>query len=230
MGELLRVKICGVTKADQAKAIAQMGADALGFICVLESPRYIEPEAISAIVQTLPTQTQHGVDLAKIGVFANASLAQIIDTAQTAQLTGIQLHGTESPEFCAQLRENQPQLELIKALRVCTAETLTLARQYEAYVDALLLDAYTPKALGGTGETWDWSLVKGFRPGCLWFLAGGLTPFNVMDGLRCVNPPAIDLSSGVEKSPGDKDLGLVEQLFCSLRGAETVADSLGLVR
>jgi phosphoribosylanthranilate isomerase len=214
---LLRVKICGLTKADQAREIAQLGADALGFICVPESPRYMEAEAIATIIKTLPTQTKRGGALAKIGVFANASLPQIIETVKVAHLTGVQLHGDESAEFCVLLREKLPQIELIKALRVRTAETLGLAKQYEAHVDALLLDAYTPKALGGTGETWDWSLVKGFKPNCLWFLAGGLTPFNVTDAIGSVCSPAIDLSSGVERSPGDKDLELVEQLFDTLR-------------
>jgi phosphoribosylanthranilate isomerase len=216
MAQKLRVKICGITRADQARAIAHLGADALGFICVPASPRYIAPEQIGKIVATLPESALSGSILAKIGVFANASLEQIIATVEQGMLTGVQLHGQESLEFCKTLRLALPQVELIKAFRVQTAETLTQTEGYIDIVDTFLLDAFNPHALGGTGETWDWSLVKDFAPQKPWFLAGGLNGENAIAALTQVNPCGIDLSSGVETSPGQKDLALVKQLLDTL--------------
>jgi phosphoribosylanthranilate isomerase len=216
MAQKLRVKICGITRADQAGAIATLGADALGFICVPQSPRYIAPEQIGKIVTRLPKMALSGGTLAKIGVFANASFEQIIKTVEQGALTGVQLHGQESPEFCRILRLKLPQVELIKAFRIQTSETLTLVDRYTDTVDTFLLDAFNPHALGGTGETWDWSLVKDFAPERPWFLAGGLKAGNAIAALTQVNPSGIDLSSGVETSPGQKDLTLVKQLFDTL--------------
>jgi phosphoribosylanthranilate isomerase len=216
MAEKVRVKICGITRVEQAVAIAALGADALGFICVAESPRYIAPEKIGEIVAKLPEVALNGGTLAKIGVFANASLEQIIATVHQGTLTGVQLHGQESPAFCRSLRRELPQVELIKAFRVKTTETLALTETYADTVDTFLLDAFNAYALGGTGETWDWALVKDFAPTRPWFLAGGLNGENAIAALTQVNPSGIDLSSGVETSPGEKNLTLVQQLFETL--------------
>ena len=125
----------------------------------------------------------------------------------------MQLHGDESPEFCEQLRSFLPNIEIIKALRVKNAQALAQADIYANWVDTLLLDAYHPQQLGGTGKTLDWENLRQFQPKCPWFLAGGLTPDNVMEALNKVQPNGIDLSSGVERAPGDKDLVKVAQLF-----------------
>lgn len=204
---MMRVKICGITKPDQAKAIAELGATMLGFVCVPSSKRYILPEQIRTIVQQLPPTID------RIGVFANVHPSTIYQTVATAQLNGIQLHGNESPEFCQQLRGNLPDIEIIKALRVKTPDTLKSADRYVNSVDVLLLDAYHPHQLGGTGKTLDWTSLRLFRPSCPWFLAGGLTPDNVEEALRQVRPNGIDLSSGVEQQPGDKDLAKIARLF-----------------
>lgn len=203
-----------------------MGADALGFMCVPESPRFIDPVAIRAIAQTLPPLNPFGLPLATIGVFADAPLARIIETVEMAQLTGIQLHGRETPDFCEAIRNALPDIELIKAIRVKDADALAEAQRYALIVDALLLDAFAPHALGGTGAVWDWSLLHQCRLERFWFLAGGLNPFNVEKALQQVHPPGIDVSSGVERSPGDKDLDLVQQLLqqCS---KETPHSSVG---
>lgn len=202
----MRIKICGITKPDQAKAIAQMGATALGFMCVPASPRYVTPEQIRKIV-TLP----HQID--RIGVFANSSCTEICQAVAVAKLTSVQLHADESPQFCAQLRQALPEVEIIKALRIRNQAALAQADLYTSCVDALLLDAYDPKILGGTGKTLDWTSLQQFRPSCPWFLAGGLTPENILAALAQVKPSGIDLSSGVEHSPGNKDLTKVAQLF-----------------
>lgn len=213
----IRVKICGITKSDQGQAIAQLGAHALGFICVAQSPRYVLPEQIRAIVKRLPINSLTGQPVDRIGVFVNASVSEICQTATIAKLNGLQLHGDESPEFCRQLRLTLPNTEIIKALRVSTPEVLQQASLYQDSVNTLLLDAYHPNARGGTGKTLNWAALQNFRPGTPWLLAGGLTPDNVLDALVQVQPNGIDLSSGVESAPGDKNLLQVRQLFEQLQ-------------
>ncbi|MFP4123663.1 MAG: phosphoribosylanthranilate isomerase, partial [Coleofasciculus sp.] len=203
----MRVKICGITKPEQGQAIAQKGATALGFVCVPASPRYVTPTQIGLIVDSLT------ISVDTIGVFANACVEDICATVTQARLNGIQLHGSESPEFCSQLRQFLPEIELIKALRVKTPEDLQLADRYVSCVDTLLLDAYHPQMLGGTGKTLDWETLAEFNPPLPWFLAGGLTPENIGGALKRLHPDGIDLSSGVERSPGDKDLDKVALLF-----------------
>ncbi|MCC5899523.1 MAG: phosphoribosylanthranilate isomerase [Phormidium sp. BM_Day4_Bin.17] len=202
----MRIKICGITQASQGRAIVQAGATALGFICVQASPRYITPAAISELCLSLPKCD-------RIGVVANASLEEIVALVSQAPLTGIQLHGDESPEFCRALHERLPEQELIKALRIRQTSDLNQGDRYQTVVDSLLLDAYHPQQLGGTGKTLDWRALQSFQPPIPWFLAGGLTPDNITEALTKLHPQGIDLSSGVERSPGDKDLDKVNALF-----------------
>ncbi|BAZ42596.1 N-(5'-phosphoribosyl)anthranilate isomerase [Calothrix sp. NIES-4101] len=210
----MRIKICGITNLEQGQAIAAYGATALGFICVPTSPRYVSTEQIKLIVDGLPTQID------KIGVFANEMLETVMLACHHSGLTGIQLHGDESLDFCQELRQKIidkfdqiNKIEIIKALRIRSLEDLAKAAVYTSYVDTLLLDAYHPQQLGGTGQTLDWNLLQNFNPGCSWFLAGGLTPDNILDALNQVKPHGIDLSSGVEITPGTKDLHKVARLF-----------------
>ena len=207
----MRIKICGITKSEQGNKIVRLGATALGFICVERSPRYVTPQKIKTIVADLvfPADT--------IGVFANAEILEIRETVSHTEITGVQLHGAESPQFCQQLRsELPPEIEIIKAFRIKDKESLSDTVIYTEYVDTLLLDAYHPQMLGGTGHTLDWSDLQQFQPSRPWILAGGLTPHNVATALSQLKPDGIDLSSGVERSPGDKDLGKVTQLFQAL--------------
>lgn len=236
----MRVKICGITKLEQGMAIARLGAGALGFICVPASPRYISPQKIRLIAPELPETVD------RIGVFANSTIDNICQVAVGSNLTGVQLHGDETAQFCARLREVLPGIEIIKALRVKTPETLETAAVFANCVDTLLLDAYHPQQLGGTGKTIDWNILANFRSPCPWLLAGGLTPDNVLqaiskatgksfqvaennsetegDRVRRIkaifsdnNFSGVDLSSGVEIAPGDKDLTKVAQLFVKLK-------------
>ena len=209
----MRVKICGITRPDQGKTIATLGANALGFICVPASPRYVTCQQIWAVTEQLPDNVE------RIGVFANTTIAEINRIVAESGLTGVQLHGDESPDFCAQLRQVLPNVEIIKALRVKNAQALEQVDTYTSYVDTLLLDAYHPQQLGGTGKTLDWDTLQEFSPKCSWLLAGGLTPDNVLSALSQVKPNGIDLSSGVERSPGDKDLSKVSQLFEQLKAS-----------
>lgn len=210
----MRVKICGITKVEQGIAIARLGAQSLGFICVPASPRYVSPETIRLIVEQLP----ENVD--RIGVFANSTIDNICQVVAESNLTGVQLHGDETAEYCDRLREFLPKIEMIKALRVKTSETLNTAAVYATHVDTLLLDAYHPEQLGGTGKTLDWQMLAEFRPSCPWLLAGGLRPDNVLSAIASLsdkNFSGVDLSSGVEIAPGDKDLTKVAKLFEQLK-------------
>jgi phosphoribosylanthranilate isomerase len=210
----MRIKICGITQPSQGIAISELGANALGFICVSASPRYITPNQIKSVVEVLPLTVD------KIGVFANTIIEEIVRIITDAELTGVQLHGDESPAFCQQLRQHLPDIEIIKALRIHSWEALQKAHIYSCYVDTLLLDAYHPQQLGGTGKTLNWEMLQDFSPSKPWFLAGGLTPDNILDALSFVHPSGIDVSSGVERSPGDKDIDKVAKLFANLQSTE----------
>lgn len=211
----MRIKICGITQPDQGIAIANLGATALGFICVQASPRYVTPEDIQRITQALETSLDKQPD--RVGVFANATLPTIQATVTTGRLSAVQLHGDESLSFCQQVKSALPQVELIKAFRIRDEAALEAPYDYASVVDTLLLDAYHPTMLGGTGHTLDWSLLQMFKPSVPWFLAGGLNPENVRDAIAQLHPDGIDLSSGVEERPGHKNLEKVERLFQQLR-------------
>jgi phosphoribosylanthranilate isomerase len=209
----MRVKICGITQIEQGKAIVNLGADSIGFICVPQSPRYVPLSHLTAIADSLPSKT------VKVGVFANHGLTEIVAVVQQGHLSAIQLHGDESPEFCRQLRQViRPEIELIKAFRLKSAASLATTSAYLDCVDTLLLDAYHPQMLGGSGHTLDWQDLAQFKPPIPWLLAGGLTPNNISEALSRLQPDGIDLSSGVERSPGDKDLAKVAQLFAAING------------
>jgi phosphoribosylanthranilate isomerase len=204
-----RVKICGITQLAQAQAIVALGADALGFICVPASPRYVTPVQIRTI-KLSPT-------VSKIGVFMDADVDEVVQVSRTGNLTAIQLHGVETAEVCGELRDRLPGIELIKAFRVRTAWELEMAADYAENVDWLLLDAYHPEMGGGSGKTLDWTTLQSFKPSKPWFLAGGLRSDNIATALSLVHPQGIDLSSGVEIAPGNKDLNAVKQLFATLK-------------
>ena len=211
----MEIKICGITQLDQANAIVAAGADYLGFICVPTSPRWLEPGAIQAIVRSMRESSDHKTKT--VGVFANATLSEISAVQSLADFDVLQLHSQESPEFCHTVKTTFPQIQVWKALRIKSSGDLQRATEYETIVDRLLLDAYHPQLLGGTGETIDWVLLQAFAPSIPWILAGGLTPENVAEALTQLHPQGVDVSSGVERSPGDKDLGLVQAFIQAVR-------------
>ena len=208
----MRIKICGVTTVEQAIAIADLGATDLGFICVPSSPRHLTLNRLQPIVEELAGRVN------TVGVFADFSVTTISFVVTLTNLATVQLHGTESIEFCRELRQLLPETEIIKAWRVRSPADLDLIQTYRDVVDGLLLDAYHPDALGGTGQTIDWEQLAAFKPPIPWLLAGGLNPDNVRLALSQLHPDGIDLSSGVESSPGHKNLALVDRLFANLQG------------
>jgi phosphoribosylanthranilate isomerase len=206
----MRIKICGITTVEQGTAIAQMGATDLGFICVPSSPRYLNLTKLQPLVVALGSVAN------TVGVFADFSVMTIAHVVGLTELNTVQMHGNESIEFCQELRAALPETEIIKAWRVRSSEDLDKIAAYSDVVDSLLLDAYHPDALGGTGQTLDWEQLSAFNPPIPWLLAGGLTPDNICTALSQLDPAGIDLSSGVEVSPGNKDLALVDRLFANL--------------
>jgi phosphoribosylanthranilate isomerase len=201
------VKICGVTNLEDALAAVEAGADLLGFNFYRRSPRYVSPGEARLIVGRLP-ESVNGV-----GVFVNEPGPNEVERiAREAGLGAVQLHGDETPEFCRGLRG----LKTIKALRVRRGFDAAACALYTT--DALLLDAYTTDAFGGTGHTFDWTLAREARATVeRLYLAGGLTPDNVAGAVRAVRPYAVDVCSGVETSPGRKSFQLMRRFVERVR-------------
>jgi len=193
MPEPVKVKICGITNFADGMAAVEAGADALGFVFCEQSPRGITPEAAGGIIRRLPPF------VVKAGVFVNAPEEAVFEAIRLCGLNLLQFHGDEPPAYCLQFG-----LMSMKAFRVRGAESLRVLADYPT--DAWLLDAYTPDKPGGTGESFDWDLALEARGlGRPIFLAGGLTPANVAAAVQRVRPYAVDVSSGVEATPGKKD-------------------------
>jgi len=202
----VRVKICGITSADDARAAVGAGADALGFMFYEPSPRCVTPEQATAIIAKLPTH------VAKVGVFVDADEATVRTTAATAGLDTLQFHGSEPPEFCARF-----ELRTIKAFRVKDTGSLGQLPDYDT--DAWLLDSYVQGVPGGTGERFNWELAaEAKRLGRPILLAGGLTPDNAAEAVGQVAPFGLDVSSGVEAAPGRKDAAKVAAFIASAKG------------
>ena len=207
----LRIKICGITREEDAWAAIEAGADALGFVFVPGTPRFIEPGRAAAIMRSLPPF------ISRVGLFVNADPEHIRATVAEARLDTVQLHGDEPPEVGLSLLGP---VRVIQAFRVQGPETLQRLPDYQKSADAWLLDAYVPGTAGGTGARFDWNLaVQARELGHPLILAGGLKPENIAEAVRQVRPFAVDVSSGVESSPGRKDAEKIRELIDSARSA-----------
>jgi phosphoribosylanthranilate isomerase len=202
------VKICGITRADDALAAARLGAHALGFVFYAGSPRYITPERAAEIARKVPPF------VTRVGLFVNAEADEVERILAQAPLDLLQFHGDETPAFCARFG-----VPYIKAARVRQGLDLLQYAQLYGAARALLLDAYVETAYGGTGAAFDWSLIPRELPLPV-ILSGGLGPANVADAIRRVRPWAVDVSSGVEASPGIKDPRKMAAFFQGVRNAD----------
>lgn len=203
-----------MTDQAEAVAVASLGVDALGFIFVRSSPRFIEPEKVRSIIDTLPPL----INL--IGVFMDEEASLVNDIALSCGLTMVQLHGNESADYCRSMIR-----PVLKAFRI-REEALPDFEPYRGAVKGFLLDTYRQDQAGGTGATFNWQLVNRLSlPGPL-FLAGGLTPDNVSHAIQQAHPFAVDVNSGVESSPGRKDLRLVQRLLLEVRATESNSHNL----
>ncbi len=194
--KLPKIKICGITNVPDAHAAVEAGADALGFIFYEPSPRNIDPEVAKRIIATLPPF------VLSVGVFVNESASTIRQIFDTCQLALAQLHGDESPDFCEEVRK-----PVIKAIRLRDRGSFLALAEFKGRfgVRGFLVDTYSPTAYGGTGHVTDWSLASEAAKALPILLAGGLTPDNVREAIQQVRPYGVDVSSGVEQRPGQKD-------------------------
>jgi phosphoribosylanthranilate isomerase len=213
------VKICGITNEDDALAAVKAGADALGFVLWPQSKRFVSVEVAARISELLPPNVQ------RVAVLVNPSREEVERLLASGAFTTLQFHGEETPEFCAEWRQR---VKVWKAFRVTVAASLRdamagfCASRSDAttfsVVDAFLLDSYSPHARGGTGETFDWSLAREAKTfGRPVILSGGLTPANVREAITVAQPDGVDVSSGVELSPGRKDHEKMRELVRTCR-------------
>ncbi len=205
----VKVKICGLTNLADAAAATAAGADLLGFIFAAASPRRVTVATVAELARQLPAH------VVRVGVFVNPSEDQVRQAISECGLDLLQFHGEETPEFCTQFG-----LMSVKAFRVRDERSLPALVDYPT--DAWLLDTYAEKQLGGTGQTFNWELAvaaKDLGRGKPIFLAGGLTSENVAAAVRRVRPFAVDVSSGVEISPGRKDHSKVAAFIQAAKSA-----------
>ena len=202
-----RVKICGITRPQDALAAAQAGADAVGLVFYPSSPRYLSTERAVEIRDALPPFVQ------SVALFVNADAAQVAQVLQRVRPGMLQFHGEESPDFCSQFGA-----PFVKAVRVRPGvDALEYLRPFSRAA-AWLFDSYVPE-YGGVGESFDWSLVPALRERPL-ILSGGLAPANVAEALRRVRPWGVDVSSGVESAKGIKDAAKIAAFMAEVRNAD----------
>jgi phosphoribosylanthranilate isomerase len=199
---MVKVKICGITDLNDALLASELGADAVGFNFCRKSPRYIDPSQAKAIIEKLPPLIQ------AVGIFVDEfSPERVVKISQGVGINTVQLHGDESPSYLRKMSE----LRVIKAFRVSDGFSIDLLDEYP--VSTFLLDAYVPDRPGGTGRTFNWDIaIAAKRKGRI-ILAGGLTPANIHEAILTVQPFAVDICSGIEKSPGRKDPHKMEMLL-----------------
>jgi phosphoribosylanthranilate isomerase len=205
---VVRAKICGTTSLEDALLCVDAGADALGFVFYPRSPRYVTPETVRTIVRQLPPF------VVTVGVFVDEPSECVNAVAAFCNLDRVQLHGNETPQDCERIER-----AVVKAFRVRPDATLSFA---DYRVHAFLLDAYVANSPGGTGHRFDWArAIEAKRHGRV-ILAGGLTPDNVGEAIRTVEPYAVDVVTGVEASPGRKDAEKVRSFLRNVRSFDSV--------
>jgi len=204
-----RIKICGLTRAEDAATAVAAGADALGVV-LAPSKRQVTLDQAAAVFADVPPL------VARVGVFVDAQADAVWEAVARLGLTAVQFHGDEAPETCA-----AAPVPVIKALRVGPGFDAADVGRYRGAVAALLLDTYVPGEQGGTGMTFDWDRVAGLLPRDIpVVLAGGLGPDNVAEAVRTLRPYAVDVSSGVEQAPGVKDHARVAAFCDAVRAAD----------
>ena len=211
---MVRVKICGITNWQDAKAACDLGAAALGFNFYEKSKRVISSAAAWKIISRLRDDVERD-DVESVGVFVNWSAEAIVALARALSLDSVQLHGDEAPSV---VRECAKHFQVTKAFQAGTHFQLKRLRSYSA-ASAFLLDAAGTGQYGGTGKRADWSVARRAAKSHRIILAGGLTPENVGVAIRTVQPYAVDVASGVESRPGKKDLGKLRAFFAEVERA-----------
>lgn len=214
-----QVKICGLTTLEDARFAAGALADYLGFIFYEKSPRYIDPGKAGAIINWVEGPST-------VGVFVNQPPDDVNMIVRQSGLDYVQLHGTESPEYCRSMEK--PVIKVFHVTPDTTANELqSRITPYLSHVEWLMFDTKLDGMWGGTGEPFDWSVLKTIPRGKPFFLSGGLTPENISAACKELSPTAIDINSGVEQAPGIKDYEKLERLFEQLRTLSKEAGTSG---
>jgi phosphoribosylanthranilate isomerase len=206
---MAHVKICGITRPEDAEQAASLGAWAIGFNFWPRSKRRVDPAVAAGIARELRRKVE------PVGVFVNPTLDEVVRIAEAVGLTHVQLHGDEGPSFCAAVAQRTG-ARVIKALRIGSGADIRDAERF--HTDFHLLDAAAGDSYGGTGRTWDWALAAQRRSRSPVILSGGLTPENVAEGIEAVQPWGVDVASGVESAPGIKDPAKVEAFIAAATG------------
>ena len=203
-----RIKICGITRPQDALAAADLGADAIGLVFFSGSKRAVDVAQAQAVVRTLPPL------VSAVGLFVNADAAEVAAVLQQVPLDVLQFHGDETAAFCRQFAR-----PYIKAVRVAAAAAADIDAAARDFTDAraLLLDAAVPGQYGGTGQRFDWQLLPAQMP-MPWLLAGGLDADNVAQAIAQSGAVAVDVSGGVESAPGIKDAAKMAAFIRQVRG------------
>ena len=210
---MIPTKICGITNLNDANVAVENGASAIGFIFYEKSPRTISINNAKSISKHLPKT------IARVGVFVNHEKDFIRLAISEVPLDMIQLHGDETPDFC-----NQFDVAILKALRIKNEASLSVMDQYDVAV--FLLDTFSIDQYGGTGETFDWSVLnRKYKTPII--LSGGLNSENILDAIDAVNPSAVDVNSGVESFPGKKDYNKLKSLFKNLNKTQSTGFQFG---
>ena len=207
---MTRLKVCGITRPEDAELAVEVGAWAIGFILWQGSKRYVEPAMAAGIARSVRRRTE------LVGVFVNPTLDEVAHAADLMGLTHVQLHGDEGPSFCAAAGQRTG-CRVIKALRIRSRADIADAKRF--HTDLHLLDS------AGNGRTWDWSLASERRTTIPLIVAGGLTPANVGDAIAHAHPWAVDVASGVESEPGIKDPAKVRAFAAAVAEASQVASA-----
>ena len=210
----IRVKICGLRRLADVKAVAAAGAAYAGFVFFAKSPRHLTVDAARPLLLAVPE------GLAKVALTVDADDAALDAIVTALPLDMLQLHGAESPERVAQVRARYG-LPVMKAVGVADAGDLAAVFEYSLVADQVLIDAKPPKGAaipGGNGVAFDWRLLAGRRWLRPWMLAGGLTPENVAEAIRLTGARQVDVSSGVESAPGVKDAGRIAGFVAAAKG------------
>jgi phosphoribosylanthranilate isomerase len=211
---MTRVKICGITRRPDARQAADLGAWAVGMVFWPDSPRRCAVEEAEAIGAELRRR------LELVGVFVNATLDEVASTADRCALTIVQLHGDEGPAYCREAARRTG-CKVMKAVRVRDGAQVRDLQRF--HTDLHLLDAYSPRTPGGTGETFTWELAREHGEDPPVVLSGGLTPENVGEAIAAARPFAVDTASGTEAAPGRKDPAKVKAFFRAVDAADRVA-------
>ncbi|MCL2459244.1 MAG: phosphoribosylanthranilate isomerase [Desulfobulbus sp.] len=210
----VRIKICGMTRLADALCAVEAGVDGLGFIFSAKSPRMVAPETAKAIIGRLPPLVD------AVGVFVDEEPGQVAAIVRECGITIIQLHGAESPAYCRELASLATHCRLLKAIRVSDQTTAAEVAPYNGVAHGFLLDTYQKNVVGGTGQTFDWSLIDRLNLAWPFLLAGGLDADNVGCALARVKPYGVDANSGLEDAPGHKNHGQIRRFIAAVRAFE----------